>query len=85
MLAIAARRGEEVIRDGRRLDPQVQAMLRLAGRVSPLENRDVASSRRDMARAAILGPAVRNAFTHGNGTCPGRTDRCAFGSTGTPI
>lgn len=56
MLAIAARRGEEVIRDGRRLDPQVQAMLRLAGRVSPLENRDVASSRRDMARAAILGP-----------------------------
>lgn len=49
-------RGDEIVRDGRRLDPAVQAMLKLSGSVSPLENPDVEGSRADMARSAILGP-----------------------------
>ena len=56
LLGAISGRSDEIVRDGRRLDPEVQAMLKLSDRVSPLDNRDVESARADMVRAAILGP-----------------------------
>ena len=56
LLGVLAGRSDEIVRDGRRLDPAVQAMLKLAGRFSPLDTHDVESSRSDMHRTAIFGP-----------------------------
>jgi hypothetical protein len=50
LLGAISGRSDEIVRDGRRLDPEVQAMLKLSDRVSPLDNRDVESARADMVR-----------------------------------
>lgn len=46
LLGAISGRSDEIVRDGRRLDPEVQAMLKLSDRVSPLDNRDVESAGR---------------------------------------
>ncbi|MEZ5374446.1 MAG: alpha/beta hydrolase [Microthrixaceae bacterium] len=55
LLRLGAGRGEEIVRDGRRLDPEVQALLRLAGRVRS-DDTAVEASRADMGRSVVFMP-----------------------------
>ncbi|MGB4318728.1 MAG: alpha/beta hydrolase fold domain-containing protein [Candidatus Microthrix parvicella] len=53
-----ARSGDEIVRDGRRLDPQMRALLTVAERVAPTKDRQVATARVDIGRSVMVGPPV---------------------------
>lgn len=53
-----ARRKSEIVVDGRRLDPQMRAVLTVAVRVTSTANREIARSRVDIRRSVMVGPPV---------------------------
>ena len=58
LIRVPARSGDEIVRDGRRLDPQMRALLTVAERVAPTKDRQVATARVDIGRSVMVGPPV---------------------------
>ena len=58
LIGLLARRGDEVVRDGRHLAPEMRTVLALVDRAAPREGRDVARARLDIGRSAMFGPPV---------------------------
>ena len=58
LIGLLARRGDEIVRDGRRLAPEMRAVLAVAKRVAPTNDRDVARARIDIRRSVMVGPPV---------------------------
>lgn len=58
LIRVLARSGDEIVRDGRRLDPQMRALLTVAERVAPTKDRQVARARVDIGRSVMVGPPV---------------------------
>ncbi|MFZ1440893.1 MAG: alpha/beta hydrolase fold domain-containing protein, partial [Candidatus Microthrix subdominans] len=58
LIGLLARRGDEIVRDGRRLAPEMRAVLAVAKRVAPTNDRDIARARIDIRRSVMVGPPV---------------------------
>ncbi|MEZ5380359.1 MAG: alpha/beta hydrolase [Microthrixaceae bacterium] len=71
LISLLARRGDEIVLDGRRLDPQVRALLTLAERVAPTDAREVDRSRADIRRSVVFGPPVPRSVHAWERTIPG--------------
>ncbi|MFZ1637645.1 MAG: hypothetical protein WAT56_07710, partial [Candidatus Microthrix parvicella] len=72
LIRVLARSGDEIVRDGRRLDPQMRALLTVAERVAPTKDRQVARARVDIGRSVMVGHRCRQACTPGSVTCQAR-------------
>ena len=58
LIGLLARRGDEIVRDDRRLAPEMRAVLAVAKQVAPTNDRDVARARIDIRRSVMVGPPV---------------------------